>query len=145
MKAISLWQPHASWVAMGWKTIETRTHDRFKSLAGRRIAVHAAQKVDTAALLLEAFKRRMTSSLELETFMSWMMFCRGKIVCTAVASIVLWDSEVSKTVMRAELDRAAMHSTEGKYLMFLDRIEPMRKPVPYRGLHSIFEWSGGCE
>lgn len=34
IKCISMWQPWAWWVMRGWKTIETRTHNRFKGLAG---------------------------------------------------------------------------------------------------------------
>ena len=39
---ISLWQPWASLIALGWKTVETRGHNRFACLAGRRIAIPAA-------------------------------------------------------------------------------------------------------
>jgi hypothetical protein len=46
---ISLWQPWASWVMMGWKTIETRTHQRFASLHGKRVGIHAAKKWDDDA------------------------------------------------------------------------------------------------
>lgn len=46
---ISLWQPWAQWVALGWKTIETRTHAKFKGLAGKRIGIHAAQRWDKDA------------------------------------------------------------------------------------------------
>jgi hypothetical protein len=33
----------------GWKTIETRTHDRFRCLDGETIAIHAAKRFDKAA------------------------------------------------------------------------------------------------
>lgn len=46
MPCISLWQPWAQFIALGWKTIETRTHSRFASLVGRRIAIHASQTWD---------------------------------------------------------------------------------------------------
>lgn len=46
MKVISLHQPWASWVALGWKTIETRTHTRFKNLVGQTIGIHAAKHWD---------------------------------------------------------------------------------------------------
>ena len=48
--AISLHQPWASWVAMGWKTIETRSHNRFASLVGKRVAIHAARTWDASSL-----------------------------------------------------------------------------------------------
>ena len=45
MKAISLHQPWASLIAMGIKTIETRSWAPPKSLIGERIVIHAAKKV----------------------------------------------------------------------------------------------------
>jgi hypothetical protein len=50
MKSISLWQPWASWIAWGLKTIETRRHRRFACLVGRRVAIHAALRFDVTAL-----------------------------------------------------------------------------------------------
>lgn len=50
MKVITLWQPWAQFVAMGWKTIETRTHDRFKGLVGQEILIHAGLKWDPSAI-----------------------------------------------------------------------------------------------
>lgn len=50
MPCISLWQPWAQWLALGWKVIETRTHNRFSCLNGKRIGIHASQKWDCRAL-----------------------------------------------------------------------------------------------
>lgn len=47
---ISLWMPWAQWVIWGWKPIETRTHDRFESLPGKRTGIHAAKKWDRQAI-----------------------------------------------------------------------------------------------
>jgi hypothetical protein len=55
---ISLWMPWANWVMLGWKKIETRTHERFAGLAGKRIGIHATQKWDDTAL--EAAKNYLT-------------------------------------------------------------------------------------
>lgn len=53
LPAITLYQPWASWIMRGWKTIETRTHDRFKSLNGKRIVIHAGKTTDRSTLVLE--------------------------------------------------------------------------------------------
>ena len=45
MKAITLWQPWASMVAMGLKQNETRSWAPPKALIGERIAIHAAKRV----------------------------------------------------------------------------------------------------
>ena len=44
MKAITLWQPWASLVALQIKTIETRSWPAPKALIGQRIAIHASKK-----------------------------------------------------------------------------------------------------
>jgi len=49
-RAISLHAPWAQWVVLGWKLIETRKHDRFKSLIGQRIFIHSAKFFDKTAL-----------------------------------------------------------------------------------------------
>jgi hypothetical protein len=44
VKTITLHQPWASLIACGLKTIETRTHDRFRSLVGETVAIHAGKR-----------------------------------------------------------------------------------------------------
>lgn len=46
MKVITLWQPWAQFIVEGWKTIETRLHNRFASLVGQEILIHAGLKWD---------------------------------------------------------------------------------------------------
>ncbi len=43
---ITLYQPWATWIMRGWKTIETRTHNRFKCLEHRFILIHAGMNTD---------------------------------------------------------------------------------------------------
>ena len=45
---ITLYQPWATWIIRGWKTIETRLHDRFKGLEGKRILIHAGKTTDNS-------------------------------------------------------------------------------------------------
>lgn len=47
--AITLYQPWATWVIDGWKTIETRTHNRFGCLLNKTILIHAGQQTDLNA------------------------------------------------------------------------------------------------
>jgi hypothetical protein len=51
MKALSLWQPWASLIACGAKTIETRSWQPPARLDGQRIAIHAAKRTDDLYLL----------------------------------------------------------------------------------------------
>lgn len=50
MKAISLWQPWASLVAVGAKPYETRSWAPPEALIGQPIAIHAAKRVDREAV-----------------------------------------------------------------------------------------------
>jgi hypothetical protein len=95
MKVITLWQPWASWVALGWKTIETRTHPRFACLVGQRIAIHAGLKWDDTALT--AAKDFLTATQRGEVV--WGRE-RGVIICTAyVAAHRELDSSHSKAAL----------------------------------------------
>jgi hypothetical protein len=49
MKAISLWQPWASLIAIGAKPFETRHWAPARELIGQTIAIHAAKKIDAGA------------------------------------------------------------------------------------------------
>ena len=54
MKTISLWQPYASLIAAGVKTIETRGWAPPKGLMGQRIAIHAARAIETSDVNAQA-------------------------------------------------------------------------------------------
>lgn len=50
LPVITLYQPWATWIMRGWKTIETRTHNRFAGLMGKHILIHAGQTTDGSAI-----------------------------------------------------------------------------------------------
>ena len=47
---ITLYQPWATWIMREWKTIETRTHNRFACLEGQTILIHAGLTTDASAI-----------------------------------------------------------------------------------------------
>jgi len=49
LPAITLWQPWATWIALRWKTIETRPHPHLARLAGFRVALHAGKRLHREA------------------------------------------------------------------------------------------------
>lgn len=67
MKAITLWQPWATWIACGYKTIETRTHWGFRHLAGQRVAIHAGQSFDEDAIELARLSLPPIYRLDIES------------------------------------------------------------------------------
>jgi hypothetical protein len=48
LPAITLYQPWATWIMREWKLIETRTHNKFQSLKGDTILIHAGQTTDAS-------------------------------------------------------------------------------------------------
>ena len=139
MKAISLYQPDATCVAMKWKTIETRHHSRFKCLAGKRIAIHAAKKVvPMTSFMCECLPLNGTHHdiLKINNIVAFVEICRGKIVCTALVTRARWAPNVGFDV-REEWNKQAMCEVAGKFLLFLEDIE-LITPFPFRGRQGIF-------
>lgn len=53
LPVITLYQPWATWIVRGWKTIETRTHNRFSCLLHNRVLIHAGLTTDNSVLVTE--------------------------------------------------------------------------------------------
>lgn len=137
MKAITLHQPWATFIVMGWKTIETRTHQRFKSLADQRIAIHAAKKrIDTDALV-NPFRPYM-DPLQCLNLWEFVNICRGKIICTATVTEARWAPNVD-FVERKEWNKKAMCETAGMFCLFLEDVKPIVNKIPFRGRQGIFD------
>jgi len=141
MKAISLHQPWATWVCLKWKTIETRTHERFKSLKGQQIAIHAAQKIDEAAFLNEYLPHYLRPHhhriLDINNMIMFVKMNRGKIICTAKIVDARWAPNVDFD-MREDWDKQALCEVAGNYCLFLGEIRTLKHPVPWKGRQGIF-------
>jgi hypothetical protein len=139
MKVISLHQPWATFVVMNWKTIETRTHQRFKNLIGERIAIHAAQHIDRNEI-------RKNSYLQVHLFGGWEELDligrieaeRGKIICTALVIKADW---CLNAINHNEWKRAAMCDIQDKFLIHFADIEPLLNPISFCGRQGIFHIS----
>jgi len=75
---ITLWQPWASWIMAGWKTIETRTHSRFACLEGKTIGIHAGLKWDKEAAHLASQYISMGQVIDTADFVD----IKGKLLGT---------------------------------------------------------------
>ena len=136
MKAISLWQPWATFVALKWKTIETRDHDKFKKLVGQRIAIHSARKIDHAAML-STEKYRDMSVLDIRGLVACACENKGKILCTATVFLAQWEGPCS-ICLEEDMEQRAMCDVKGKFLLFLEDIERVYPAVPFPGRQGIF-------
>jgi ASCH domain. len=138
MNAISLYQPWASWIAEGIKTVETRTHDRFRSLVGQRIAIHAGLKTDPIAWLTA--RLFLTNQKREAAFKIWTgNFPTGAIVCTAYVSGFSWIGQDGGVRKRCEGEALIdCHDTE-RCGLWLEGIHKLEKPIPCKGRQGIFK------
>lgn len=152
MHAISLWQPWASLIALGVKTIETRSWPAPEKCLGERIAIHAAKRsisqclrdvpeVDRAELLAP-FSRLELKVLPLGAVVATATLDR----CSRSTGIggdgwiyaVETDGVVSgyRRVCRPD---AFGDYTADRYLWELKDIEPI-DPAPASGRQGIWTW-----
>lgn len=134
MKAITLYQPWALWVALGYKPIETRTHDRFKNLVGKRIAIHSAQIYDEGAFKLawEFLPPKLKAPLGVIKLAMSVSLARGSIVCTAIVIKTEWLNEEHSN--RALCDCKNVK----RFGLFFADVKALKKPIPYKGRQGIF-------
>ena len=120
---------------MQQKTIETRTHNRFKSFAGKRIAICSGLNFDKSGIWKEYLPP--DSLLRICNLLSLTTVTKGTIMCIATVSAARWAPNVD-FVEREEWNRKAMCSVAGKFCLFLDDIKPLMSRIPFRGRQGIF-------
>jgi hypothetical protein len=150
MKAISLWQPWASLVAMGEKKIETRI---WKTKYRGPIAIHA-----TAGK--PKFLGRSAETQSFRDELADVLNCRrdcderggmhldsrlSALPSAAVLCIVrLVDIEETQMV-RGILDQRELrfgNYEDGRYAWFLEMVEVFDEPIPAKGNRLLWNWDG---
>lgn len=143
MKAISLWQPWATLVAVGAKRCETRS---WETLYRGPIAIHAAKKW-TRQLEDICWSSPFRTVLELHrpnkggAFFYGdalpMILPRGVIVATAeIVGCVRTDAENTPA---SEQERAFGDYTPGRFRWDLANIRRLDDPIPYTGRQGFFD------
>jgi hypothetical protein len=133
MKAISLWQPWATLVAIEAKRYETRHWST--SIRGR-IAIHAAQR-ETRELrelvTLEPFR----TALARAGYTAWEQLPRGAVVATAdLRGTVRTDRVVHDVNL---IEQSFGDFSTGRFAWLLtDVLRPLH-PIPCRGAQGFFE------
>lgn len=123
MPAISLWQPWASFIAIGLKPYETRHWRPPSRLVGQRIAIHAAKRrldTDDVQWWHETSKLSQLPPL-------------GAIVCTAILKAILPTATV-------KWDEFGDYG-EGRFAWHLTDIELIDPAVPEIGHQGFWTWS----
>lgn len=163
MKALSLWQPWATLIACGSKTIETRS---WSTNYRGPIAIHAAKKVDLPSLESFADEPALASSLWKTGFAwpadasrgaAWLKRSLpfGALVvvadlygCLRTESLRRFGVDIdSPRYPGGDLDRAPWCERDlgdfspGRFAWVLQNVRVLNMPIHYRGAQGLFDVS----
>ena len=127
MKAITLWQPWASMVAAGEKTVETRT---WRTPHRGRLAIHAAKYV------VPDLSHDLRDRAEFVLRQPLAEFPRGAIV----AVVSLYDIARTEDWNPSVFRRMWGDFTPGRWAWKFTRIVALDPPIPARGYQGMWEW-----
>lgn len=149
MYAVSLHQPWAAAVALGWKQVETRGHNT--KLRGW-FAIQAAKKwspVDRAtAVRLAAEIGKPPEYFNDDRARDPSDRCpanqRGAVVC--IARLTRTERMTEKLIARqSEVELKFGNWEVGRYAWFLENVTPLNDPLPLRGQQGLWTLSPGVE
>ena len=122
LPVITLYQPWATWIMRGWKTIETRTHPRFACLLGKRVLIHSGMKTDTHPLTVN--NRYLTRD---QILFKPDEMINGYILGSAMVNDFrkLTGNASSRALIDCERDE--------RWGLFLEKVSRWEEPVPVKG------------
>jgi hypothetical protein len=153
MRAISLWQPWASLVAIGAKRIETRHWPVPQHILGQRIAIHAAKRwtqEEAALLTQEPFRSVLERNFGImaeDTRLFREVLPFGAVIATATLTECLstngtrrdgpkyadWVHNLSVT------EEAFGNYGPDRFGWVLQNIIALPEPIPFKGAQGFFE------
>lgn len=135
MKAITLWQPWATFMALGLKKIETRSWDtRYRG----PLAIHAAasmNKVCKEFAECPYFKDMLVR----RGFASWRDLPLGAVVATVELVTTRHAEDLNHGLSRAEFYLGDF--SKGRFGWVTDHLVKLATPVPAVGRQGFWEWS----
>ncbi|MTI83471.1 MAG: ASCH domain-containing protein [Firmicutes bacterium] len=133
MKAITLYQPWATLVALGAKKIETRS---WATKYRGPLAIHAGKTIDKVNCL----KTEIVIPLNEHGYVLINDLPTGAVIatCNLVDCIEMTDDFLRRIVSSQEYELG--HYEIGRYAWLFENIEPLPEPVPARGRQRLWEW-----
>lgn len=125
LPVITLYQPWATWIIRGWKTIETRTHNRFNCLRKKTVLIHAGQKTDADAIHNIYLTKEQ------------LLYEPDEII----NGFIIGSAFVDETGLLCGDDyenKAALIYTKDRYGLFLEKIQKFKEPIPVKGEMGIW-------
>jgi hypothetical protein len=144
MKALTLWQPWASLVAMGVKQFETRC---WQTKYRGELAIHAAAQIPPrylgASRYTSKFIREMADVLNCrqDSVLHKIDFLpRGVVLCTVRLVNVEETTRVRDVLSERELIFG--NYDDGRYAWALEMVGTFEKPIPAKGNRMLWNWEG---
>lgn len=138
MKAISVWQPYASLIVNGFKTVETRGYPAPKSILGQRIAIASTKnivKAQRSAVAEESFVHHCLSTGLPRLDDLPCGYVLGSVV--VVSSRPIDEGFVSSL---SDRERAFGWYGAGRHAWLLRDPLPLADPVLVKGAQGFWEW-----
>jgi hypothetical protein len=145
MKAVTLWQPHAMFVATGWKEVETR--DWYTPYRGP-LAIHSARRwTGTEENALHRILAETGAPVNLVAEMSFGMI---EATCTLAACVMI-GPQITGTCRKLKPAFEPLHGWDvetemgdylpGRYAWILRDVVRLPLPIPARGYRKLWEWN----
>lgn len=135
MKALSIWQPYASLIAVGAKTIETRHWPPHAGVVGQRIAIHAGKNTRD---LERAAERPFARALSDGGIHAWAQLKLGAIVATAELYAAEPMGDDFAEAIPAD-DIIFGWCAPGRWAWHLRDVRRLDEPIESRGQQGIYE------
>lgn len=131
-KALSLWQPWATLIAVGAKEYETRswTTDYRGSLV-----IHAAKRWTAEQVM--AKERLAFAYLAVRQIHEWPL---GMALCVVDLVAIIPTTLIADQISHQE--RALGDFSRGRYAWQLANVRRFEKPIPARGEQGLWDWTG---
>lgn len=143
MKALSLWQPWASLVALGEKRVETR---EWTTKYRGELAIHATAKIPPrwlgASRDSEIFRTEFADvfSVPVNTAEQAMRnLPRASVLCIVRLAEIQQTVNVREMLCKRELIFG--NYAEGRYAWFFEMVERFETPIPAKGSRMLWEWA----
>lgn len=133
MKALSLYQPWATFVAIGLKNFETRSWQ-----TGHRgeLAIHASKKLDPAGRALYArVQALLLPGLPLPP---WADLPRGCVLCVCLLRDVYRTEDALESGEVGVIERELGNYAAGRFAWLLTVTKTLKPPMPATGRQMIF-------
>lgn len=133
MKALSLWQPWASLIALGAKQYETRS---WQTAYRGPLAIHAAKN---RSELDYCYSEPFCSSLKAGGLYKPSDLPFGAVVCIVDLVSISRTATIYSEI--GDQERAFGNYSPGRYAWELQLVKRLAPPVPARGAQGLWEWA----